>query len=335
MKFILEFFRFYAFQALALWAQGMLGHIGIAKEVTWGTPVAATDYFEFLSESITETRDRFPTRNAFAGFYEPDDYAGLVRIGGDLAMFGQPVSIGHLLRAVFNTMSTTVILSGFLWRNNFSTVKSEFADGVPSQPYTMEVHRNVTSGFQYAGAVCNRLGISMMPNQDVRFTSNWLAKAAALIARVAPTFPASSTDPFTFETASISIAGAATARLEAFTMSINNNLNGIAALNASNTIARIRRGGPQEARISGTFDFIDVAEYLDFKNQTERALQINITRGQSFAMFVDAPRFVYTTFPVNVGGRDRLTVGFDGMARYNASSGLAVDIGLTTIKSNY
>lgn len=335
MKMKFNLLQRYVARALALHAQGFLGYIGIAKEQTFGTPVGATDYFEIMSENLSETIDRFPTRNAFGGFYDPDDFAGARRVAGDLVMFGHPVSIGHLLKAAMNTISGSAITSGFLHLSRFISTKSEFAQGVASQPYTLEVHRDVTSSHQYAGAVCNQLALALAPNQDLRVTASWIARAGLLIAKTSPTFPGSPTDPFTWDSASLSIGGSATARFESFNMTVNNNLDGILALNASTNIIRVRRRGPQEARISGTLDFQDVAEYLDFKNQTERQLRLNLTCANSFSMLIDVPRFVYSTFPTGVPGRDRLTVGISGIARYQVSSGLAVDIGLTTTKSNY
>lgn len=328
-------FSTYAERALCMWSQGHLGYIGIAPEAVWGTPVAPTDYFEALSESLTESIDRFPVRNIYNGFYEPDDVDGARRAAGDIAMFGHPVSIGYFLKAAFNTVSGSAVLSGFLHRSRFISTKSEFADGVPSQPYTIEVGRDVTSAFQYAGCVMSRLQMSLAPNQDLRVTGSWIAKAALLKAATSPSFPGSPTSPFTFETASLSIGGSATARFESFTMTVNNAINPIMALNGSQNIARMRRSSGQEVRIMGTLDFIDVAEYLDFKNQTERQLQLTLTRSNSFRILIDAPRFIYTTFPTGISGRDRLTVGIEGIARYSTTSGVAVDIGLTTTKSNY
>ena len=334
-NFLVSVVSKYAQRSLALWSEGFLGYVGIGKETTWGTPVSASDYFEAMSENLSETIDRFPTRNIVGGFFEPDDYAGMRRAGGDLVMFGHPVSIGHLLKAALNTVSGSVITSGFLFKTEFISTKSEYADGVPTQPYTLEMGRDVGSAHQISGALLNRLQMSVSPNQDLRVTASWIAKSGALIARTTPTFPGSPTDPFAFDTTSISIGGAATARVEAFQLTVNNNLNGIAALNATNNIARVRRTAPQEVRIGGTVDFIDVAEFLDFKNQTERQFRVNLSKANSFNLLIDAPRFVYTTFPVGQPGRDRLTVGFEGVARYSTTSGVAINIGLTTTKSNY
>lgn len=335
IKFFSSLFAGYAEQHLAFWAQGFLGYFGLAKESSWGTAVAATDYVELMSENLTTGIDRFETRNIIAGFQEPDDYAGARRTTGDVVAAANAVALGHFLKAAMNTVSGSVVLSGFLWTTRFVSTKSEFAAGVPSQPYTLEVFRDVTSAHRYAGALLSRLTLALAPNQDMRVTANWIAQAHTLIAKTTPTFPGSPADPFTFDTASISLAGTATAQIEAVTCTIDNQLEGILALNNSNQIGRLARRGPQTVRISGTMNFADITEYNNFINQTEQAFKMTMTRAQSFMFVLEAPRFVYTAFPMGLPGRGRLTVAFDGQARYLASSAVALDMQLTSTRSNY
>lgn len=318
-----------------LWSQGHAGFFGLAKEVTWGTAVGATDYAEILSENLNTTIDRFGTRNVFNGFYEPDDYAGARRSAGSIVMAAFPGMLGHFLKGVFNNVSATTVLSGFLWRDYFTITRSEFADGVPRQPYTLELYRDVGSSHQYAGACLNKLTLALAPNQDLRCTAEFIAKTRALIPKTTPTYPSSPSDPFTFDTASIAIAGVTMTRFEAFTLVVDNGLEGILALNASNEIARIRAGNLQSIRLSGTLDFNDAQDQQDFVNQTERSLTLNLTRGQSFSMLIDIPRFVYTAHAANMAGRQRNVATFEGMARYQVTSGTSIGIQLTTTKSNY
>jgi len=316
-------------------SQGHVGFFGLAKETNWGTAVAATDYLELMSENLTTGIDRFATRNIYSGFYEPDDYAGMRRTQGSIVHAAHPVSLGHLLKAAFNSISQSVVLSGYLWTLNFTGCKSEFAAGVPRQPYTLEVNRNVTSSHRYAGALCNKLTMALAPNQDLRITAEWLAQAQTMLAASTPTFPGSPTDPFTFDTCSVSVAGAGNARFEAFEFSVDNGLEGVPSLNNSNVIATIHAKDAQLIRVRGTLDFVDIAEQQDFINQTERAFTLSLTRAQSFQLIMALPRFLYTTFPNAMPGRGRLTVSFDGMARYSTSSAAAVGIQLTTSKSNF
>lgn len=316
-------------------SQGFLGFVGIGKESQWGTAVSATDYTELFSENIGLTKDRYELKNAHGRFFEPDDAAGLDRVAGDLVVPGFPIVAGQLLRGALNTMSASVVLSGMLWTTRFITTKSEFAAGVPSQPFTFEVFRDVTSSFQYSGVLVNRLQIAVAPNQPLRLSANVLAKAAALMTKSSPTFVSSPTYPFTFDAASIQVGGSATARLEAMTITIDNQLDGIPALNNTSQIARIQRRGFQMVRVQGTYNFEDVAEFLDFKNQTERAMVLSFTKADSFAVVFDMPRVVYTAFAPNIAGKERLTVQFDGMARFSTTSDLALDCRLTCTKSNF
>jgi len=335
LSLLLAPFATWALRWQALWSQGHLGYFGLAKEAVWGTAVAATDYIELLSENLATTIDRFGTKNIFASFNEPDDYAGARRSAGGIVLSGHPVSLGHALRAVFSNMSGSTILSGFLYNTIFTGTKSEFADGVPRQPYTLEVFRDVTSAHRYIGAVANRLQLALAPNQPLQATVDWIAKSKSLIARTTPTFPGSPIDPFAFDTASVSIAGVATAKVEGFTLTVDNQLEGILALNNSNEIARIRSTGLQMINISGTLEFSNVDEEQDFINQTERAMVINMTRANSFNLLLDIPRLIYTAYSVGMAGRGRIMATFEGKARYLTSSAAAIGIRLTNTKSNY
>jgi hypothetical protein len=335
LQWLLAPFARYCQLLLTTRAQGFLGHVGFGKETTWGTAVAVTDYAEIMNESLRESIDRYEVKNVTGRFHEPDDVAGLHRIGGDIVLAGHPLPLGVMLKAAMNTLSGSVVLSGFLWNNRFVSTKSEFAYGVPSQPYTIEVYRDVTSSHRYAGCVLDRLVMALAPNQDLRVTTSCLGKTGTLLTRSTPTFPSSSVEPFMFDSASVHLGGSATARIEALNVTIDNQLEGVPALNNSNEIASIRRRGHQMIRVAGTMDFADVAEFMDWKNQTERALKLSLFKGQSFQFVIDIPRFIYTSYPVGISGRERQTIGFDGRARFLTSSDVAADFQLTNTKSNY
>lgn len=316
-------------------AYGMNGYIGMGKETTWGTAVAATDFIESMSETIAESIDRFELANIAGSFAEQDDSDGVHRIAGDWVFGADPVTIGNALKAAFNTVSGSVVLSGFLFTSRFTTPQSDFAAGVAGTPYTLDIFRDVGSSYRAAGACLDKLNLTLAPNQQLMMSTSWIAKQGALNSKATPTFTGSPTFPFMFNTASVQIGGAATARLEAFNLSIDNQLVGVPALNNSSVIARIYRQGPQMVRFGGTLDFADVTEFLDFKNQTERAFVLNLFQAQSFNLSIVMPRFVYTAFPLGTPGRDRLTVAFQGRARFLTSSNTAIDFQLTSTKSNY
>lgn len=325
----------YAELVLANRSQGFLGFIGLAKEVTWGTAVAATDYIEAFSENLNLTKDRFPLKNMFAVYAEPDDAVGLDRVQGDITAAAYPTALGHFLKGALNNTTGTTVLSGFLFTTRFISTQSEFSATAPSQPFTFEVFRDVTSSVQYAGCVTQRLQLSAAPNDVLRMTASFIGRSAAVIAKTTPTFPGSPLAPFTFDTCSASVGGVANTRLEQFRVTIDNMCEGIPALNASALIARIRRRDSQSVTIEGTYDFTDITEYNDFVNQTERNMKFTFTKANSFMFSIEMPRVIYTAFPTPVTGRERMTVQFAGKARYQTSSGLALDCLLTTTKSNW
>ncbi len=318
-------------------SQGFLGHIGIAKETTWGTAVAATDYIEALSESLNAEIDRFATVNIRSQHAEPSDDSGVKRIGGDLEISGNPLNAGFLLKGALQTHSQTTVLSGFLYTNHFMSLVQgeEFSTDCPVQPYTVEVFRDVTTSVQYTGCAVSALQIELAPNQDVRFSASMIGKDEASIASTTPTFPSSPAKPFKFNTASIQIGGAANANLEALSVEISNNLEGIPTLNNTDLISRIRSTDFQQINISGTFDFVDLDAYDDFIAQTEQALVVSVTQTDSFQMVIDVPKMVYTAFPTGMPGRQKLSVDFEGKGFYHTGSATAIQIDLTTVKSNY
>lgn len=302
---------------------GMNGYIGFGKETTWGTAVAPSSgmFMEAMSETLAATIDRFDTRNIFNSLAEPDDTTGLVRIAGDIVIPGNAEALGYLLNAALGsdvaTSNSGLVSHVFQARNN------DIGSLCPLQPYTVEIFRDVTSAQQYAGCNASQLSLQVQPNQDLRVTATWLGKAMLNKARVAAasvTFPNTPGQPFTFDTASLAIGGNAVDIVEGLTVNINNQLEAVAALNASTAIARIARTGPVMIDISGQISFTNINEYNNFLNQTEQTFALNFFKAGSFSLLLQAPRMVYTAFPLAQSGRGRTVVGFTGKARVPVGS---------------
>lgn len=316
-------------------SQGFMGYIGLAKESNWGSGQAATDFVEALNENIQTTIDRFPYKNIIGTLAEPDDQAGVRRRGGSITFAAHPVSVGHFLKATLETKSLTVVASGSLWTNTFLTTKSDFAVDCPVTPYTMTVFRDVTTAVRYTGCVATALSFNMSPNQDVRCSVNLVGRGESYTTKVTPTFPGSSSKPFTFDTVSLQLGGSATTKIEALNISIENAFEGIPILNNSTDIGRIRRSGHQVINVSGTLDFSDMTEYNQFINQTEQQFIASVSRPSSFSMVFDIPRMVFTAMPLSIPGRERITVDFTAKGFYHTGSATAIQIDLTTISSLY
>jgi len=288
-----------------------------------------------LSEGLTAVPDRFQVQSIIGNLYEPDDVAGVLRIGGDLTAAAHPVSIGHFLNGAFGNNSGSVVLSGFLFKNEFTARTSDTSSLHPLPAYTMEVFRDVGSSQQYDGAQVSQLALSVQPNQDLRMAASVIARNTRNIAKTTPTYPGSPVGFFTFDTCSVALGGVGVSIVEALTVTLNNQLEGIPALDATSTIARIKRTGPPQVRVSGTVALEDVVEYQKLINQTEFGLTMNITKANSFSLLIEVPRCVYTGFPLGMSGPQRQTISFAAAGRYHTGSSSAIKATLTTVKSDY
>ncbi len=314
---------------------GFAGHVGFAKESSGGTPVAATNYIEALSEGFSSALDRFDVKNITGKFSEPDDMTGIERITGDLSFSAIPDDLGWFLMGTMGIQSNAEVLSGFLHTHNFTMRTSDFDTVYATDPFTFEIFRDVTSSQQYAGVLINTLEFNVAVNQAMQITAGMIGTSQLNLAKTTPSFTSSSSDPFAFDTGSVSIGGTATGLVEALTVSIDNQMEGIAAINNTSVIRAIRRTGPQLIRLSGSIAFENITEYEAFRAGTEQQFVFNFTRADSFAMTIDMPRVTYTAFPLAMGGRDRQVVAFEARAPFSTTSNQAIQINLTNTVSGY
>lgn len=314
---------------------GAGGYIGYAKEASGNTPVVPTNYIEAFSESFSHNLDRFEVKNIVGGRYaEPDDMTGVSRVQGQVVAPFHPIDGGMFLLGAMG-VNSIVIQGTSLWQHNFAMRNSDWDNLFATQPFTFEIYRDVTSAQQYSGVCMSGLELSVTPNQDLRMTVDMIGKSATNKASTTPTYTTSPAFPFAFDTCSISVDGAAFGLMESFTMRLDNSLEGIATLINSSFIRAIRRNNFQMIRLSGNMQFEDITEYGKYLAQTEVNFTASFTRASSFQMIIKIPRLVYSAYPLAIGGRERIVVGWEGMARYHQGSGAAMTIQLTNTRSFY
>lgn len=321
---------------------GQLAHLGIAKEVTWGIPVAASDYLPLISESLNKEIEQVISQAKKGIVDEPQSFEGQHNIAGDLSFEVHPGSLGHILRAAFGAPTTSQpdgVGNPTVYQHEFIPVQDKFAPECALPPYSIEVHRDLEQAFQYAGVVVNNLSLSFGTDQKImQAQASVIAKALALIAKTTPSFE--TTEPFRWHQAVISINGTTNNDIQTLNVGVNNSLEGKPTLNASKDISRIKRNGVRTFPVSLTFDLNDLTEYNRFLNQTEVAVSIVLTGAlisgtYNHKITIDIPKLRYTAFPINVGGAEQLTVAATGVAKYDSSSGYAMKVTLVNTKVSY
>ena len=314
---------------------GVLGFVGYAKESSGGIAVASTDYIEAFSENFQLNFDRYIKSNIRGSIIAADDIGGIKRIAGDVTITGDPEQLGHWLYAATGVQSNTEILSGTLNLHEFTISETDWDEYFALPPYTFEINRDVSSSQQFAGCNVSGLQFNIVPNNVLQVTASIIGKTETDIAKTTPTFTTSPVTPFAFDTCSVSWGGAAHDLIESLTISQQGNLEGIASLRASKLIRAIRRGGPTNVNINGAMSFENLTDYTAFKNETERALTVHLTRANSFSLTIELPKTVITAYPVGAAGAERILVDFEGQGRYSQSDGYSIKYSLTNTTSGY
>jgi hypothetical protein len=205
-------------------------------------------------------------------------------------------------------------------------VETRFGPDVAITPYTIGRYPGVSAEDQFTDALCNRLQIDWVAGQYLKATGNWMCRVHSLNANVSPTFPGGV--EYTWNQASLSIAGAAWVNWEQVTITIDNQLKMVPTLDGTLSNRRILRDGYRLFRFSATADMPDNTEFSTFRAGTEQNFTITtqgltISSGNVETLKIEVPNFRYTAFPIAVTGPHRITVNLQGRAVYNQNSGLA------------
>ncbi len=99
---------------------GKLAHLGIAKEITFGTPVASADYIKFSSESLTLKIDEVVEAGITCGQDEPNSLEGSGVVAGNTVHEVHPVGVGYLLRSWFGNPISSLATDTGIYQHIFS-----------------------------------------------------------------------------------------------------------------------------------------------------------------------------------------------------------------------
>jgi hypothetical protein len=317
---------------------GTLSHVGLAKETAFGTPVAATDYVRFASESFDETIEQIKSDILNGVVDEAPYYEGLHTIKGDLEFDVYPNVVGNFLRSALGAPTTTTLGTG-VYQHVFTPAQANFSSNCALPPYTFEVNRDLGQAFQYTGTVVDELTFNFGTDKKIMTAqASIIAKALALITKTTPSFDVQ--DPFTWNQAAITFNGSTNANFSTLEFGVKNSLDGISTLDSSRTINRILRKDKRTFPIKFTLELQDMTEYNLFKAQNEIALSIVLTGGvisgaNNYKIQVDVPKFHFNTFPIVVKGAGVITAQVDGWAEYDPTSLYGMKVTLVNSKASY
>ncbi len=317
---------------------GALAHVGIGKETTFGTPVAASDYIRFASEGLNEEIEQVASEILNGVVDEAPSYEGLHNVSGDLSFDVYPGIVGHLLRSALGAPVSTLVTTG-VYSHVFTPTQQNFSNVCALPPYTFEVNRDLGQAFQYAGSVVDELTFNFGTDKKIMSgAASIIAKSLALITKTTPSFDAQ--DPFLWNQSTITLNSAVNTNVNTIEFGVSNNLEGRATLDGTKNINRILRNGKRSFPIKFSLELQDMTEYNLFRAQNEVPLKIElvgpvISGANNFKLTIDIPKFHFNSFPVNVGEAGSLTAQVDGVAEYDTTSQYAMKVTLVNNKASY
>jgi hypothetical protein len=317
---------------------GVLAHIGLGKETTYGTAVAATDYIRFASEGLSEEIEQVVSDNIIGVVDEGTSVEGAHTISGDISFEVYPNNIGHLLRAALGAPVTTSVGTG-VYQHVFTPTQSNFSNVCALPPYTFEVNRDLAQAFQYSGGVVDSLTFSFGTDSKImKASASVIAKALAMITKTTPSFDIA--DPFLWNQAVITLNGVQNTNLSTLEFGVSNSLEGRATLDGTKVISRVLRNGARTFPIKFSLELQDMAEYNLFKAQNGVPLKIELTGGvisgaNNYKITIDVPKFRFNSFPINVDGTGALTVSAEGAGKYDFTSLYGMKVTLVNSKTSY
>lgn len=319
-------------------AEGTLGHLALSRQNSFGTATASWNFLPIISEGLTTNIEQLRRGGIVGRNAEGIAQAGRETGGGDVTFEPHPILIGHLLRGVCGQGSVgataTTSVTGFQdWTHEFIPRNAKFDSKTMLPPYTLQVHRDVTSAFQYGDSIFTKVELRINGNALVQANATILSRVTSIMAASTATF----TEPaeWAWNVASVSIGGSAVDFIESLVVSIEQPAEGVHMLDGTVVANRFVRSGPTQIRVSGTLDFQDLTEFNAFKNQTQRRLLCNLAPAVASGpyMLIDVPKMVYTAFPANIGGPNRISVSFNGTGEFDTASSYAIRITLTNTQA--
>lgn len=319
-------------------ALGMMGYLGISAQNSFGTETASWMYAPIISESLTTNIEQL-TEEGLRSRYEPGDtHAGALSVEGDIVFEPHPVLLGHFLRSVIGVPSSAETASGdAVYEHAFVPPQSDFCTKCALPPCVIEVYRGEGKAWQFTDCIVKTLAIEIAGGAIVKGTASILSRVSSLTDQASPDFPAG--DPWVWDAASLQVAGVVNSDFESVTITIENPVEGVMVLDAGKRAGKFKRTGFRTVKVSGTLDFATQSEYAIYRVASEQAYIATLT-GASLpvsynSLKFDMPRVMYTTFPINIGGPGRISVGFEGDCKYSTTSAYSIRVTLTNTKESY
>lgn len=336
---------------------GAIGYAGFGVDSNNSTTTTYSstiiEFIPFISETLQVFRDDIVDPGITQSWDEDGMFDGFQRIEGNMTAIPNATNLGYFLRSAFDTSTFYPSSGGPVNENSCATFREhrfitkatqfQTGSGADVPTLTCEIHRGpagVGSAFVYYNLATNNLEMSINGGDNLRVSADYIGRSYGRKA-ITAVVTYRQTQSIPWHSASVAFGNTAAGlagspQFENLTFRIENNLQGIPRLDGRKTADLVKRTDFRRIAVNGTIAFINDSEYDRFTNGSEMAIRVcfrDPTNSSSWLLMLDLPRIRYLTFPVNIGGPGRVTVGFTGKALFDANSNYSLQVMLINSKS--
>lgn len=318
-------------------AYGQRGHLALTFQQSFGTSFTGSAFFvPLISETVGETIAQLVEGNMYGRLAEPPYHEGPHEVSGEVRTEAHPVYLGALLKAALGGASTTAQGSAFL--HEFLPAAGDWDEHAATPPMTLALHRDAGSAFHYYDTLASQFTLEVAHGQLLSATLGVLGGRFTQAAAQTPAFAAGR--PWTWDAVSASYAGAPLADLRQLSLRFDNQLGAFHTLSGGKAPHRIKRQGPQQVAVEGTFLLAEQALFQAFRAQSEQPLQLTfageaVSSGYDARLTLEVPRLRFAELAPQLSGPGQLEVSFTANGVYDADSGYALRATLTNTQPAY
>lgn len=315
---------------------------GLARQATPGTAVTdPTSFhgFAFTSEGVGFEAEELISQNLTGRFSQGAAYSGPRNVAGPIEFEVTPRNLGAALAAAVNH-SPTSVTSASIRTLTFLPTVTDFSSFFVKAPFT--VYKQFTDAnsaehfydcqfgqiaFQFgAGAFLKgTLSCAGGTRTATGIGSADILPAASDVGRLFP-----------WNVSSVSYGGAGVSNFSELTVTVNESVEPLNALNASLAPFKFTRGGFREVTVNGTFYMTDRSMLNNFINETQARLLITAINSQAAiqsgylnTFTIDVPQLKITEFKPTATGPGEVAVSFTGRGVIDPTS--AYDVQFTVV----
>jgi hypothetical protein len=316
---------------------------GIARQASAGTAVTdATSFhgFAFTSESVGYEAEELISQNLTGRFSQGAAYSGPRNVAGTIEFEVTPRNLGAALAACVNH-SPASVTSGDIRSLTFLPTTTDFSSTLVKAPFT--VYKQFTDAnsaehfydtqfgqiaFQFGAGAFLRGTLTCVGGTRTAtgIGSANIIPAASDVGRLYP-----------WNVSSVSYGGSGVSNFSEITVTVNESIEPLTALNASLAPFKFTRSGFREVTVNGTFYMTDRTMLNNFVNETQARLLLTATNTQAAiqsgyynTFTIDIPQLKVTEFKPSASGPGEVAVSFTGRGVLDPTSNYDVQVTMVT-----